>query len=104
MSSKWCKCPKCGNPHFLKVLPNTKICNFPAYCKKCKNEIVINVEPRADVINGSFFVLRWRNRAEAAHRVHTPEIAGSIPASAIIPYRRKCDSQNILGGQYEEHF
>ena len=51
MSPKWCKCPKCGNPHFLKVLPNTKICNFPAYCKKCKNEIVINVEPRADVIN-----------------------------------------------------
>ena len=51
MSSKWCKCPKCGNPHFLKELPNTKICNFPAYCKKCKNEIVINVEPRADVIN-----------------------------------------------------
>lgn len=47
----WMKCPKCGNEHFIKVSKETRIYKFPAYCKKCKNEIVITIEPRAEVVN-----------------------------------------------------
>jgi ribosomal protein S27E len=51
MKFKWMKCPKCGNEHFIKVSRETRIYKFPAYCKKCKNEIVITVEPRAEAVN-----------------------------------------------------
>lgn len=51
MGSKWVKCPKCGNPHFIKVSQETIIYKFPAYCKKCKKEIMITVEPRAEAVN-----------------------------------------------------
>ena len=51
MQFYWKKCPKCGYEHFIKVSPETRIHKFPAYCKKCKKEIVINVEPRAEAVN-----------------------------------------------------
>lgn len=51
MDSHWVKCPRCGNKHFIKVSPETRIYKFPAYCKRCKNEIVITVEPRAKAVN-----------------------------------------------------
>lgn len=51
MKITWFKCPKCGYEHFLKLRPDTRISKFPAYCKKCKNEILITVEPRADKVN-----------------------------------------------------
>lgn len=51
MISKWYKCPKCGNAHFIKIRPDTKIVNFPAYCKRCKTESLINIEPRAGTVN-----------------------------------------------------
>lgn len=51
MNYKWMRCPKCGNEHFIKVSKETRIYKFPAYCKRCKKEIVINVEPRAESVN-----------------------------------------------------
>lgn len=51
METKWLKCPRCGNPHFIKYARETRIYKFPAYCKKCKNEIMITVEPRAKAVN-----------------------------------------------------
>lgn len=48
MKTHWCKCPKCGYEHFLKVRQDTKIIRFPAYCKRCKKEIIITIEPRAE--------------------------------------------------------
>ena len=50
MTLYWKKCPKCGNEHFIKVSPETRIYKFPAYCKKCKNTIVITLEPRAETV------------------------------------------------------
>ena len=41
---KWVGCPKCGGK-MLMVREDTKLVNFPAYCKKCKSESVINFEP-----------------------------------------------------------
>lgn len=47
----WCGCPRCGFPKMLKVRQDTILKNFPAYCKKCKKESVITIEPRAEIIN-----------------------------------------------------
>lgn len=44
---KWYACPKCGYGHFMKVRPDTKIINYPAYCKICKNEIIVTLEPES---------------------------------------------------------
>ncbi len=51
MVVKWFRCPRCGFERFIKVRPDTRIRNFPAYCKKCKKEILITIEPRAEVVN-----------------------------------------------------
>ncbi|MCH5271585.1 MAG: hypothetical protein J1E83_12685 [Lachnospiraceae bacterium] len=53
MVYKWLKCPRCGNEHFIKVFPHTSIHSFPAYCKKCKNEIVISIEPKSRTANSA---------------------------------------------------
>ena len=37
-------CPRCrGNTH-VKVDSNTKLMNFPLWCKKCKKETIIDFE------------------------------------------------------------
>ena len=51
MNIRWHRCPKCGNEHFIKARQDTRIVNFPAYCKKCKKEIIITLEPRAETVN-----------------------------------------------------
>ncbi|MCI8986900.1 MAG: conjugal transfer protein [Lachnospiraceae bacterium] len=51
MVYRWCKCPKCGNTHFIKIRSDTRIVNFPAYCKKCKKEILVTIEPRAETVD-----------------------------------------------------
>lgn len=51
MKMMWCRCPVCGHNHFIKIRPDTVLINYPAYCKKCKNEILINIEPRAETVN-----------------------------------------------------
>ncbi len=51
MKFQWYRCPECGNEHFIKILPDTVIIKYPAYCKRCKKEILVNVEPRAETVN-----------------------------------------------------
>lgn len=59
MVSQWCQCPRCGNAHFIKIRPDTRIVNFPAYCKRCKTESLINIAPRAGTVNSKVNWL-WR--------------------------------------------
>ncbi|MEZ3505787.1 MAG: cysteine-rich KTR domain-containing protein [Lachnospiraceae bacterium] len=47
MVNQWYRCPRCGNAHFIKIRPDTRIINFPAYCKWCKTESVITIEPKS---------------------------------------------------------
>lgn len=49
MNTFWYVCPKCGNPRLLKYRSDTKIINFPAYCKKCKEESIITIEPKSRI-------------------------------------------------------
>lgn len=46
----WCKCPKCGNPKMIKYREDTRIKNLPGYCKKCKKETLITIEPESRIV------------------------------------------------------
>ncbi|RKI82923.1 conjugal transfer protein [bacterium 0.1xD8-71] len=48
MVVRWCRCPRCGFEHFIKVRPDTRIKNFPAYCK---NEILVTIESGVEEVN-----------------------------------------------------
>lgn len=41
----WVACPLCKAPKLIKLRPDTQIKNFPAYCKRCRREVVITIEP-----------------------------------------------------------
>lgn len=43
---EWVACPLCKAPKLIKLRPDTQIKNFPAYCKRCKREVVITIERR----------------------------------------------------------
>lgn len=45
----WVACPLCKAPKLIKLRPDTQIKNFPAYCKRCRREVVITIERRAHV-------------------------------------------------------
>lgn len=45
----WYSCPICGNPHMLKYGSDTVVVNFPAFCKKCKNESIVTIEPKSRI-------------------------------------------------------
>jgi len=47
----WYKCPNCGNPKMFAVRDDTKLVNFPGYCKKCKTESIITTEPKRRIMN-----------------------------------------------------
>lgn len=34
-------CPRCGKKTSIKVLPTTKMEDFPLHCKHCKRETII---------------------------------------------------------------
>jgi hypothetical protein len=38
---EWIACPICGNPHMTKVMGDTQLYRFPAFCKRCKAETII---------------------------------------------------------------
>lgn len=48
MQEFWYRCPKCGFPKMLKIRADTKVENFPGFCKKCKQESIINIDNRAE--------------------------------------------------------
>lgn len=45
MKETWEKCPVCGNPKMFKIREDTILQNFPGYCKRCKRESIITIEP-----------------------------------------------------------
>ena len=41
----WAMCPLCGKGKLQRVLPTTSAKNLPRYCKRCHQEIVIDIAP-----------------------------------------------------------
>ena len=41
--AEWILCPVCGNKTRLQIREDTELKNFPLYCPKCKQEILIEV-------------------------------------------------------------
>lgn len=44
--STWFCCPFCGKKLF-KVMQRTQCREFPAYCRGCKREIIVNIDGKA---------------------------------------------------------
>ena len=42
LKATWATCPLCGRPTKLKLRPDTRIENFPFFCPKCKQEVLID--------------------------------------------------------------
>jgi len=43
-TGEWLRCPICGNKTRLQIRNDTTLTNFPLYCPKCKQELLINVQ------------------------------------------------------------
>ncbi|MFQ7642477.1 cysteine-rich KTR domain-containing protein [uncultured Anaerostipes sp.] len=41
---QWLFCPVCNNKTRIKLRVDTVLKNFPLYCPKCKQELLINVQ------------------------------------------------------------
>lgn len=52
-NTRWCMCPRCKNPKMIKLREDTVLINFPAYCKKCKTENIITIEPKSRIAKSS---------------------------------------------------
>jgi Zn-finger nucleic acid-binding protein len=39
----WLLCPICSNKTRIKIRQDTELKNFPLYCPKCKQEVLITV-------------------------------------------------------------
>ena len=44
METHWISCPLCKGKTRLKLLPDTVLKNYPLFCPKCKEEVIINAE------------------------------------------------------------
>ena len=44
METYWISCPLCKGKTRLKLLPDTVLKNYPLFCPKCKEEVIINAE------------------------------------------------------------
>ena len=44
INSQWILCPLCGNKTRNKIREDTVLKNYPLYCPKCRQEILIEVE------------------------------------------------------------
>lgn len=42
----WVRCPFCGGKTRTKVRIDSLLRNFPLYCPKCKQEVVVDIEDR----------------------------------------------------------
>ncbi|WP_330592974.1 cysteine-rich KTR domain-containing protein [Roseburia lenta] len=47
----WKECPHCGNPKMIRLRSDTQLKNFPAYCKYCKRESIVTIEPKSQIVN-----------------------------------------------------
>ena len=43
MAEKWLLCPVCGSKTRLKLRQDTELKNFPLFCPKCKQEMLVSV-------------------------------------------------------------
>jgi len=41
---EWLLCPFCRSKTRVRIRSDTALENFPLYCPKCKNEILVNVQ------------------------------------------------------------
>lgn len=55
----WYNCPNCGQKLF-KILPDAVAVNILVYCKKCKNEIEINI--RGDKMDNKKIIIENLNQ------------------------------------------
>jgi len=44
MNSKWVLCPVCGSKTRNRIREDTILKNYPLYCPKCKQEVLIEVK------------------------------------------------------------
>lgn len=44
MDSKWVLCPVCGSKTRSRIRKNTILKNYPLYCPKCKQEVLIEAK------------------------------------------------------------
>ena len=44
LNNRWIYCPICGNKTRVKIRGDTELKNFPLFCPKYKQEILINVK------------------------------------------------------------
>ena len=42
--TKWILCPLCNYKTRIKIRGDTELRNFPLYCPKCREEVLINVK------------------------------------------------------------
>lgn len=42
--TEWVLCPVCKGKTRIQIRENTEMRNFPLFCPKCKNEVVIDVK------------------------------------------------------------
>lgn len=47
----WYQCPRCGNTKMFRYRDDTRLVNFPGYCKKCKTESIVTIEPKRRALN-----------------------------------------------------
>lgn len=40
----WVHCPMCGHKENIKIIEETIMSKFPFFCRKCRKEILIDVE------------------------------------------------------------
>lgn len=50
----WGKCPHCKNPKMVLLRKDTILKNFPAYCKRCKGQSIITIEPKSRIVNRKY--------------------------------------------------
>lgn len=43
ITEKWLLCPSCGSKTRVKLRQDTKLENFPLFCPKCKQEVLVSV-------------------------------------------------------------
>lgn len=42
---RWLSCPLCGRGKVLKLLPTTSATDLIVYCRNCKRESIVNIDP-----------------------------------------------------------
>ena len=50
---QWLLCPVCNHKTRIKLRQDTVIEKLPLYCPKCRKEILVNEEQKADTFGGN---------------------------------------------------